>query len=243
MDYWYHLTEPIMQQRYLYMKAFLCQADAAAVQALPAPGTRYLYSNVGYCIAAAVTERITRQSWEDLVTSMIFQPIGMTTAGFGFPGTGYEVDQPWQHAYADQNENTQLVVYPQEVIRNTYPAVENPAGFIYLSVKDWAKFAIQHLEGEKGGSTLLKPETFKILHTPPFGEKFGYALGWDTSYVSQYGRPLDYIGTTGTNFSLIWLLPDSDFGILLTTNTVSFDASSEMYTSILDLFSKFLPQK
>jgi CubicO group peptidase (beta-lactamase class C family) len=174
---------------------------------------------------------------------MIFKPLGMTTAGFGLPGTGYEVDQPWQHGYSDPYSNDQLVVYPQEIIRNTYPEVENPAGFIYLSIKDWAKFAIQHLEGEKGGSTLLKPETFKILHTPPYGEKHGYALGWDTSYVTQYGNALDHTGATGTNFSLIWLLPDSDFGILLTTNTVSFDTSVKMYSSIVDLFSKFLPQQ
>ena len=52
-----------------------------------------------------------------------------------------------------------------------------PAGTVHCSVPDWAKFAALHLAGEPWkGSKLLKPATFRTLHTPPPGRE--YAGGW-----------------------------------------------------------------
>jgi CubicO group peptidase (beta-lactamase class C family) len=48
------------------------------------PGTKFIYSNQGYTIAE-VLEKATGKTWEDLLRSMLFEPLGMTTAGFGAP--------------------------------------------------------------------------------------------------------------------------------------------------------------
>ena len=63
------------------------------------PGVRYEYSNVGYIIAGAVAERCTGKSWEELLRSEVFTPLGMTTAGFGPPGEAgaRPADQPRAH--------------------------------------------------------------------------------------------------------------------------------------------------
>src|SRR5438093_1398063 len=61
------------------------------------PGTKFIYSNAGYSIAGYMAEKVTGKSWEDLMREKIFRPLGMTTAGFGAPGTRAKNDQPRGH--------------------------------------------------------------------------------------------------------------------------------------------------
>src|SRR3954471_16719577 len=49
------------------------------------PGERFEYSNVGYTIAAAMAEQKTGATWEDLVKREVFDPLALTSAGFGPP--------------------------------------------------------------------------------------------------------------------------------------------------------------
>lgn len=57
----------------------------------------FSYSNLGYIAAACMAERVTGLLWETLMAERLFRPLGMTSAGFGFPGTGGQNDQPWGH--------------------------------------------------------------------------------------------------------------------------------------------------
>jgi len=52
-----------------------------------APGEKYEYSNTGYAIAGAMAELATGESWESLMGSRLYGPLGITTGGFGAPGT------------------------------------------------------------------------------------------------------------------------------------------------------------
>ena len=61
------------------------------------PGTLYEYSNLGYVIAGAITEKVTGKSWEQAMRDEVFGPLGMTSVGFGGTGTPGQVDQPWGH--------------------------------------------------------------------------------------------------------------------------------------------------
>src|SRR4030095_8642317 len=62
------------------------------------PDTKYWYSNVGYILAGAVLEHLTGRAWEDLMRERLFQPLGISTGGFGPPGTAGQTDQPWGHS-------------------------------------------------------------------------------------------------------------------------------------------------
>src|SRR5262245_48683428 len=53
---------------------------------LHAPGTKYQYSNFGASIAGHVTEVAMQESYETLMIDWLFDPLGMTTAGFDAPG-------------------------------------------------------------------------------------------------------------------------------------------------------------
>ena len=80
------------------------------------PGSKWTYSNVGYIIVGAALEKVTGGSWEDLMREHIFRPLGITSGGFGAPGTAGKVDQPWGH---DENGNAMNPGSPRSEIRSS----------------------------------------------------------------------------------------------------------------------------
>ena len=72
--------------------------DVIAEKPAHPPGKKYAYSNVGYTIAAAMAEKVTGATWEDLVKREVFEPLELTGAGFGPPKSPSEtLDQPRGH--------------------------------------------------------------------------------------------------------------------------------------------------
>ncbi len=133
------------------------------------PGTVYAYSNAGYVLAGLMAEEVTGQSWEELMQQRLFEPLGMKSAGFGPPGqsSSSRIDQPWGH----RDNHGRL-----EAVQGDNAPCMGPAGTVHCSVPDWGKFASLHLRAAEGKPRLLKPETFRTLHTPPPGSE--YAGGW-----------------------------------------------------------------
>ncbi len=46
-------------------------------------GENFLYHNWNFVLVGAMLERVTGASWEDLMNTHVFTPLGMTTAGYG----------------------------------------------------------------------------------------------------------------------------------------------------------------
>lgn len=200
------LTGPLKEQRHKLVEIVLQQAPAAA------PGAKHLYSNHGYAIAGAACEQATGQPWEDLLRKLLFEPLGMTTAGFGAPGRVEKVDEPWGHLL---DGSTWQPISPGPDADN--PEVIGPAGTVHCSLGDWVRYARLHLQGERGESGLLKSETFRKLHTPVFGDD--YAFGWlvaDRDWAG--GKALTHGGSNGYWFAVIWLAPNRNSGYLAATN-------------------------
>ena len=174
------------------------------------PGAKYLYSNLGYVIAGAMAEKAADAVWEDLLRKIVFEPLGMTGAGFGGVGTPARVDQPYGHG-----EDGLPARGNGPDMDN--PPVMGPAGTVHLRLADWAKFAADQLRGERGERALLKPETYKRLHTPPFGGD--YALGWlvaDREWGG--GTVLTHAGSNTMNYAVVWLAPARGFAVLVVCN-------------------------
>jgi CubicO group peptidase (beta-lactamase class C family) len=198
------------QQRSAYVAMVLSEAPVAE------PGSKFLYSNRSYAVAGAIAEKIADDSWEDLMRKRVFQPLGMSSCGFGAMGTAGKIDQPWQHMVGVFGHRA---IEPGPQADN--PAVIGPAGTVHCSIVDWGKFITAHLKGERGEAGILKPETFKRLHTPLYGD---YAFGWlviDRSWAG--GRALNHAGSNTQNFALAWLAPAKDFAVLITTNQAGGD--------------------
>ena len=175
-----------------------------------APGEKFVYSNFGFVVAGAMAEQVTGLSWEELISASVFNPLGMLSAGFGGTGTPGEIDQPWGHGAGGKPVN------------GNGPAIDNPpvlgpAGRVHCRLADWAKFVADQLRGARGEPGLLKPETYRILHTPPFGGND--ALGWgvvDREWGG--GKVLSHAGSNMMNYALIWMAPLQDFAVLVVTN-------------------------
>ncbi len=183
-----------------------------------APGSAYLYSNAGFALAGLLAERATDTDYETLVGKRLFAPLGITTAGFGAPGTPDAFDQPRGH----DREGRAVEPGPQA---DNPPAIA-PAGTVHMTLADWARFASLHLEGRAGRSKLLPTSAFERLHTPPPKVEPAYAAGWIVAERPWGGTVLTHAGSNTMWYCVAWLAPDRGFGVLVCCNEAGAKAVS-----------------
>jgi hypothetical protein len=175
------------------------------------PGSAYLYSNVGYTIAAAMAEKLTGAAWEDLVKREVFEPLGLATAGFGPPKSSDEkLEQPRGHrtrlagkvAVDDEADNSPVM---------------GPSGTVHMSLHDLCTYAQEHLRGEQGTGTLLSAETYKLLHTPELNQ---YACGWIRAQSSATTSEALFWhnGSNTMWYALVAFIPKKNMVVAVTSN-------------------------
>jgi CubicO group peptidase (beta-lactamase class C family) len=179
---------------------------------IAAPGAKYVYSNAGFALAGTMAERAAEKPWEELITAELFEPLGMTTVGFGAPGGKTALTQPRGH-----RENGEPVE-PTDDADN--PGAIGPAGRVHCSVPDWAKYIALHLRGEQQGGLGLTSDAFVRLHAPVKSskDKDKYAMGWSVTERSWGGRVLTHNGSNTLWFCVAWLAPDKGFAVIAATN-------------------------
>jgi CubicO group peptidase (beta-lactamase class C family) len=191
------------------------------------PGTKFNYSNAGVSIAGHMAEKITAKSWEDLMREKVFRPLGMTTAGFGPPGTRRKNDQPRGHK-ADGSP-----VEPGPAADN--PVAIGPAGIVHCSIGDWAKFIAANLPSAK--TKLVKPETLERLHTPapPGPGEPKYAMGWMISDGQPWagGAALTHAGSNTMWYAVAWLAPEKDFAVVIACNQANDKACNDAALALI----------
>lgn len=177
---------------------------------LSAPGETYRYSNMGYIVAGGMAEAVTGQSYESLMKTRVFDPLGITTAGFGNMAQFEANDQPWPHRP------------PERPMPNRgsldNPRVFAPAGTIHMSLADWAKFIQEFLRSGRGQSRLLPPDVAKALHHVEHGATYG--RGWmiaDRAWAG--GRAYLHAGSNTMNYAMVWVAPALDRAYLVVTNS------------------------
>jgi len=225
------------------------------------PGTKAIYTNVDYLIVAAALEKITGRTWEDLMQERLFQPLGITTAGFGPPGTPGRVDQPWGHGarrllYVPLPGATDVPFDPGSGNAD-FPRAAAPAGLVHMSVLDWAKFVSWQLRGDPANphreATLLQPNSFARLHAPDTGEIFmfpsdlkpvpnhGYTAGWFTTTAAwakgprpgDTGRVICHQGDNERWDCGVWVAPEIDFAVLVAFNRAGMQGPcQEVFTAL-----------
>jgi len=215
-------TGTTRDQRLAVMKS------VASLKLAADPGTKYLYSNLGYVIAGAMAEKAADTAWEDLMKTLLFEPLGMTGAGFGGLGTPGQIDQPWPHG-----EDGRPVEKNGPDTDN--PPVMGPAGTVHLTLADWGKFVADMLRGLGGEKALLRPETYQKLRTPPFGGD--YALGWLTVERDWGGGTvLTHSGSNTMNYAVVWIAPARGFAVLVVCNRggqAAFKACDEAASKLI----------
>ena len=176
-----------------------------------APGT-FHYANTDYILVGAILEKIGGAPWEDLIRQRIFQPLGMTSVGFGGTGTPGQIDQPWPHDGTG-------VPMPSNGPAMDNPPVLGPAGVVHCTMTDWSKFLIDQLRGGSGEKALLLPEIYQDMQTDPTSKGDGYGFGWGICTRDWAGgKDLNHAGSNTMNFCDAWLAPGKKFGVLVVCN-------------------------
>jgi CubicO group peptidase (beta-lactamase class C family) len=188
------------------------------------PG-EFHYSNLGYVIAACMAENVTGLSWETLMRQRLFNPLSMSSAGFGEPDSGKSLAQPWGHSkFGGRWEPSRS--YDAEAI--------GPAGEIHCSIEDWAKF-ISLLLNKK--NQILDSEYLNKLIEP---EGF-YAGGWGITDDIEWakGKVLTHNGSNGIWYATVLVAPKLERAFVVVTNSCDFsstgDICSKMITKLIKM--------
>jgi len=183
---------------------------------------RWQYQNLMFLTAGVLVERIWGRSWEDLVRSELFTPLGMTRSLPGAAG----VEATEDHAWAYERRKGEVRRIP---IRNI-DAV-GPAGSIMSNVEDMTKyirFRMAHgrsttgprlsaaMEDQMQAPQMVVGPVFAPQIWPGF-DLVTYGLGLAVASYRGHRAIVHGGGIDGFISQMSWL-PDDGIGIMVLTN-------------------------
>lgn len=193
----------------------------------------FSYSNAGYIVAGAMLEAATGQPWETLILQRLFQPLGISSAGFGPPQGSTPLAQPWGHAIVDDGFGPTA---PGPEADN--PPAMGPAGTVHASLADLVTYYQVHLSGAMGSGSFISVPSFEVLHAPAPGTH--YACGWgvvDREWAG--GTALAHDGSNNYWYAEVWLAPGKGFGVVIVTNGAGLRSSQAVNDAVVMLITRF----
>jgi CubicO group peptidase (beta-lactamase class C family) len=186
---------------------------------------RWVYSNIGYALAGEVAAAATGSTWEKLVTSRIIEPLGLkrTTAYFdtlttmGNYAAGHVVVDGSQRAVPRGSERLSTAA----------------AGAVQSSARDLANWMLFQLgDGTFNGKRLISADAMAEMHGPQvyvptklafrtsrqLQRSAAYGFGWQV-WDYRGHHMLWHTGNGDGQVASMVLLPDSNLGIAIVTNT------------------------
>lgn len=193
------------------------------------PKQEFSYSNAGFSVAAAIAEKASGTSWEELMRSRIFAKLGLTTAGFGWPAKG-GAPQPWGHWKQLWRE------VPQDPDgKYQLPSYIAPAGDVHMSMPDLARFLIAHLRALHGDAGLVKPETARLMHT----RRIKSGLGWGVQAVGDFDPVSVFQGSADTFITIVAIVHDGDLVVAVSANSATKEADAATKQALKQLLAKY----
>jgi len=191
---------PSAEQRLSYVAAALKDKPQARAGV-------FSYSNAGFIVATVIAERAAHASYEELMGAEVFKPLGMTHTGFGNTGAGqnrgHQHGKPMLHmARLDDGA----------------PRMYAPAGFLHMSLEDWARFNLDQLAGAEGKGKLLSPASYRLMQTAQPGSPAGLDWGVQQSIAGRQGPVLVHQGSDGNWLAIAVLFPEQGTGALMVAN-------------------------
>ncbi len=206
------------------------------------PGTKYAYSNLGYCILGRILENVTGEPYEPYTQKHVLEPLGIRNMRIG--GTFLKDRQPGEVKYYDPHQGPS--VYQAnlgQMVPSTYgawslEALDAHGGWI-ASAHDLATFAAAFNDPEN--CVLLKAATIQEMFARPEGVIFDgpdkslfYGLGWQgRTTPSGVGIRLHGGALPGTATSMV--RRDDGLCWAVVFNARSSPTSTHLATTLNDL--------
>jgi CubicO group peptidase (beta-lactamase class C family) len=212
------------------------------------PGAQFAYANMGYVLAGAMLERVGGASWEELIATRVFDPLGLKTAGFGPQSSLGRLDAPLGHKAQPDGTLKPMLAGPN----GDNPLVLGPAGTAHLSILDFAAWAGWNAGEGRREPALVRPETLRKLHTPVIDmpprpdakpgtpSRGGYGLGWGNMMMPFTPEPFVFHGGSNElNLAYIMLQPKNDLAMVMTANVAGAAADKALIALAEDLYQRF----
>jgi D-alanyl-D-alanine carboxypeptidase len=175
------------------------------------PGTRFAYSNEGYIVLGLIVEKVTGQSYWDVVQENVYRPSGMSHTGayeldaeVPNRAIGYTTQDAQGNETATLADNTPLM-----------PIKGTPAGGGYSTVEDLLNFS-QALLGHR----LLSLESTELLLAGKVEVREGsqYAYGFFDMTIGGR-RAVGHGGGAPGVCTFLEMYPDSGHTVIVLSNT------------------------
>jgi CubicO group peptidase (beta-lactamase class C family) len=201
------------------------------------PGQLGAYSNYGCALAAYVVERVAGLPFSEYVEKNIFAPLGMTHSTFRQPlPPQLAADMAGGYNYSQG-----------EFMQGSFEFIPAyPAGALSASATDIAKFMLAHLQnGQSGGARILAESTAKQMHSSLFSHDSrltGMAYGFFEDTLNGQ-RVISHGGDTLLFHSGLFLLPDRNIGLFVSTNGVGgAGVSARLFKLFMERYYPLQPQ-
>ncbi|XP_063435302.1 uncharacterized protein LOC134716321 isoform X2 [Mytilus trossulus] len=218
----------------------------------------FLYNNLIYGALTHLAELIGGDSWENLVKTHLFDPIGMNSSSFLTTADFEKIDlaKGYIEYYGD------LKPVPFEFSRRWADLCGS--GCVLSSARDMAKWMKFYLDEGKlaNGTILISKDAFKDLtrpeniiattytssyftkpKVPVTTSNTGYALGWRTGHYRGY-KMLEHSGTTFGYRALLSVFPTADHLAIytaMTGNDPSYLYRQTLHNVIFDIVMGYKP--
>jgi CubicO group peptidase (beta-lactamase class C family) len=197
---------------------------------------RFQYNNLMYMTAGYLGGQIAKSSWEDLVRTALFEPLGMKRSNFTV--AAMRADSNYSQAY---ELNTK-----REVVRIEHIALDagGPAGAINSSVDEMARYARMMLAGGmfEGKRVLLETDVQGMMQPQMpqgkdfFSDLFGFRNYGMGLYVQTYrGVEIAHHGGNIDGASaLLVLVPSKKIGVVVLANRSNTRLRDSLPFEIID---------
>jgi beta-N-acetylhexosaminidase len=194
-------------------------ARAAAEPLLYEPGTKSIYSDIGFVLLGSMIERLTGRPLDELAQERIFAPLGMADTMFRPPKPlGARV------ASTERFSGARKRVLHGEVHDENAAAMGGMAGHagMFSTAPDLAIFCQMMLNsGIYAHQRILRRQTVNEFTSPSALAQNTRTLGWNVpTEPSSSGRYFSKqsFGHTGFTGTSIWIDPQKDLFVVLLTN-------------------------
>ncbi|MFI6871218.1 serine hydrolase domain-containing protein [Nocardia sp. NPDC050406] len=180
------------------------------------PGERASYSQGGFNLLGHIIEKVTGQTYEKAVSTLIFEPVGLTDSLFGANeiltrrfAVGHEIDADGGLSVVTKWKGTRA---------------NNPGGGLGSSAADglrWARFHLGDGRTDSGATVLptevlhrMREQTVE-LRGSSLGDGFG--LGWFLREIDG-AHAFGHGGSSFGQFAELLIVPERNFAVFVASN-------------------------
>lgn len=175
-------------------------AMTSTLYSIRAPETKYEYNNFAYGMAGLLIEKISGVEYEQYMVNNLLKPLGVAIANPITPSP--EMVELMALPYLPGGASGK----PRPVAQVHFDVY--PAGDVYLTAEDMAKFLAMHLnDGMYRGKRIISEASARKMREPQFGGTYGFGFGIQKDSTNGNTLILHSGGIPGQSS---WMIGDVD---------------------------------